>query len=43
MVAYGIDKRDIRDLVAKGVSLMRLGKKREALECMSGVFGILLR
>ena len=43
MVAYGIDKRDIRDIVSKGISLMRSGKKREGLECMSGVFGILLR
>jgi superkiller protein 3 len=43
MVAYDIDKRDITELVAKGISLMRFGKKREALECMSGVFGILLR
>jgi tetratricopeptide (TPR) repeat protein len=43
MVAYDIDKRDIRDIVSKGISLMRSGKKREGLECMSGVFGILLR
>jgi tetratricopeptide (TPR) repeat protein len=43
MIAYGIDKRDITDLVSKGISLMRQGNRREALECMSGVFGILLR
>jgi tetratricopeptide (TPR) repeat protein len=43
MVAYGIDKKDIRELVSKGVSLMREGQRREALETMSGVFGILLR
>ena len=43
MVAYGIDKKDIRELVSRGLSQMRQGNRREALECLSGVFGILLR
>jgi tetratricopeptide (TPR) repeat protein len=43
MIAYGIDKKDIRNLVSKGMNHMRQGDRREALRCMSGVFGILLR
>ena len=43
MVAYGIDKADIRELVAKGITSWRQGNSREGLRCMSGVFGILLR
>ena len=43
MTAYGIDKNDIRDLVKKGIISWRQGNSPEALRCMSGVFGILLR
>jgi tetratricopeptide (TPR) repeat protein len=43
MTAYGIDKQDIRDLVRKSITNWRQGNSREALQHMSGVFGILLR
>jgi hypothetical protein len=43
MIAYGIDKKDIREIVRKGIVSWRQGNSREALQCMSSVFGILLR
>ena len=43
MVAYNIDKNDIREKIKKGILMWRQGNSREALQCMSSVFGILLR
>lgn len=43
MIAYGIDKKDIKDLLSKGMAHVMQGNRREALQCMSGIFGILLR
>jgi tetratricopeptide (TPR) repeat protein len=43
MIAYGIDKKDIKEIVKKGIICWRQGNNREALQYMSSVFGILLR
>jgi tetratricopeptide (TPR) repeat protein len=43
MSAYNIDKKDIKDIVKKGIIMWRQGNSHEALQCMSNVFGILLR
>lgn len=43
MSAYNIDKTDIRESVKKGIIMWRQGNSREAVQCMSNVFGILLR
>jgi tetratricopeptide (TPR) repeat protein len=43
MSAYNIDKTDIMESVKKGIIMWRQGNNREALQCMSNVFGILLR
>lgn len=43
MVAYGIDKKDLRDCVVRGVTLLREGKREEAMHCLSQVIGILRR
>jgi len=43
MVAYGIDKQDIRNCLSQAVALLREGKREEGLHCRSQAFGILLR
>jgi len=43
MVAYGIDKQDIRDSLSRAVTLLREGKKDEGVRCLSQALGILLR
>jgi len=43
MVAYGIDKHDIKACLSQAGMLLREGNKEEGLRCLSQAFGILLR